>query len=199
MRGASTAEKVPLAERFSDPRPTPLLRRLSGAVVPLQQQLSEPRQPLADRLSTRALTSTRLLDRLDLKGKQPGPSARRLSDRRPASGTPTSYEGEDSVEAESAPKRKKVRRGTRAGRSVKEMARICAESSARASLGEAEASSSVTIDPGMETSSSMTIDPPDIELEDGEVTAWIGEDKEMPDARWTEEEDDDRPVAGPSQ
>ncbi|KAJ7920732.1 hypothetical protein B0H13DRAFT_1867232 [Mycena leptocephala] len=198
MRGASTAEKVPLAEHFSDPRPTPLLRRLSGAVVPLQQRLSEPRQPLADRLSARTPTSAPLLDRLDLKGKQPGPSARCPADRRHASGTPASYEGEDRVDVESTPKRKKVRRRTRAGRSVKEMARIRAESSARASLGEAEASSSVAANPGMEESSSMTIDLPDIELEEGEVTAWIGEDEEMPDARWGDEEDDDRPMAGPS-
>jgi hypothetical protein len=92
---------------------------------------------------------------------------------------------------------------------VKEIARIRAESSARASQSEAEASSSapeIPAMPALANSSAPEIpampsllmaDEIEAEVEDGELVAPVDEDEEMLEARWSYDDDEDCPVAGP--
>jgi hypothetical protein len=75
---------------------------------------------------------------------------------------------------------------------VKEMACLRAESSAKALQSEAEASTSV-----LETPTAPAADEIEAETEEGELVAAVDEDEEMLDARWSNKDDEDRPVVGP--
>jgi hypothetical protein len=77
---------------------------------------------------------------------------------------------------------------------VKEMARLRAESSARASQSKAEASSSVPDAPVALVM--LTADEIETMAENEEPVAPADEDEEMVDTRWSNEDDEDRPVAG---
>ncbi|KAJ7878924.1 hypothetical protein B0H13DRAFT_1892445 [Mycena leptocephala] len=220
MRGI--VPKPSLTERLTDSRPSPLLRRLSGVVVPLEQRLSSPRPPLVERIAPR---STPLAERLSERGSQANLSSP-LSPARlpnPHAGpstrppphvplTPRSPDDQDNEGSTEPKRKKKVRRGTRAGCIVKEMARLRAESSARASQSETEAGSSAPMETSVadvaEDGSSSQMDtevtlsmlsPDEMEVTMADVEEAMGDnDEEMVDARWTDEDDEDRPVAGPS-
>ncbi|KAJ7802980.1 hypothetical protein B0H13DRAFT_2389289 [Mycena leptocephala] len=143
------------------------------------------------------------------KNADAGPSNLSLQKRYPPAVPSSPRCIEDDVESGGPKRKKKVRRGTRAGRMVKEMARIRAESSARASQSEAEASSSapeIQATPSLANSSApeipaapslLTADEIEAEVEDGELVAPVDEDEEMLEARWSYDDDEDRPVAGP--
>ncbi|KAJ7843045.1 hypothetical protein B0H13DRAFT_1909573 [Mycena leptocephala] len=220
MRGI--APKPSLTERLTDSRPSPLLRRLSGVVVPLEQRLLSPRPPLVERIAPR---STPLAERLSERGSQANLSSP-LSPARlpnPHAGpstrppphvplTPRSPDDQDNEGSTEPKRKKKVRRGTRAGCIVKEMARLRAESSARASQSETEAGSSAPMETSvadvaedgsssqMDTEVTLTmLSPDEMEVTMADVEEAMGDnDEEMVDARWTDEDDEDRPVAGPS-
>ncbi|KAJ7839291.1 hypothetical protein B0H13DRAFT_1911313 [Mycena leptocephala] len=182
MRGLPLAGRLPLAEHFSDPPSQPLLRRLSGVVVPLEERLSTPHMPLSQRLSDRAPAS--LVDRIHARNDAAGPSDLCLQRRYPLA-VPSPTNTEDGTE-EGGPKRKKKVR-------------------ARALQSEAEASSSAPEIPPVSgltaleltpTLALLTADEIEAEVEEGELVAPVDEDEEMLDPRWSNEDDEDRPVAG---
>ncbi len=133
----------PLADRLTSApvsTPRPLAERLSPTSRPLVQRLSGP--PLEERLSWPTPAES-LLERIEMPRRSPSPLIPSPFKRaKPAEDEPS----EENLET--SPAKKKVRRGRRSGRAVKELERIWAERRAAESSGGSLAEAGPSTGPG---------------------------------------------------
>ncbi|KAJ6454074.1 hypothetical protein C8R47DRAFT_1083197 [Mycena vitilis] len=151
MRGASSVKKLSLGARLTDapakvpllpPGPTtPLLQRLEGGRVPLAQRLADSSQPLTHRLRPTPLLHRMSSISVDASNVTPDEERGSASDTDAAPKVAGAGKG-----------RRKVRRGTRAGKLAKEQARLKAE---RMAVIRAITPPPTLLDPGSNASTSQ--------------------------------------------